>query len=178
MKKPMKQYEVWGTVGQDGNVAEMDKEGRAISDDRGMEEMGEEREKGQCLEDSISAGEEDPQYVIAPFIPTELEHQDFYISGELMDVMKEGTGVYSPNQGGSSSFSLVNVEGEQFAKVPLEVEPLEAYPDFPEGKVCEWVMERVKGMCHVWGTMRVNWRSCSVRLRVWTIRVHIRTSYF
>jgi hypothetical protein len=43
------------------------------------------------------------------------------------------------------------VEGEQFIDVPLEVEPLEAHPDCPEGKVCEWVIERVKGMCHVWG---------------------------
>jgi hypothetical protein len=57
------------------------------------------------------------------------------------------------------------VEREQFAKVPLEVEPLEAYPDRLKGKVCKWVIERVKGMCHAW-SIRVNWRSCSVRLKV------------
>jgi hypothetical protein len=101
VKKPTEQYEVKGTVGHDGNVAEMNKEGRAYSDDEGVEEMGEKREKEQCLEDSISAEEEDPRYVIVPFIPTKLEHQDFYILREFMDVMKEGTGVYTLNQGGT-----------------------------------------------------------------------------
>ncbi|KAE8100207.1 hypothetical protein FH972_018132 [Carpinus fangiana] len=45
VKKPTEQYEVRGTVGHDGHVAEMNEEGRAYSNDEGVEEMGEEREK-------------------------------------------------------------------------------------------------------------------------------------
>jgi hypothetical protein len=50
--------------------------------------------------------------------------------------------------GGGSSGSLVNVVGDD---VPLAIEPLKAHPNCPEGEVWEWVIERVKGMCHVWG---------------------------
>jgi hypothetical protein len=102
-------------------------------------------------EESIFAGDKDSRLVIVPFNQTEVEQPDFYITGEVMDGMKRGTRAYTIYEGGSSSGSLVNVEGEQFIDVPLEVEPLEAHPDCPEGKVCEWVIERVKGMCHVWG---------------------------
>jgi hypothetical protein len=65
--------------------------------------------------------------------------------------MKMGTGAYTVFEGGSSSGSLVNVVGENFIDVPLAIEPLEAHPNCPEGEVWEWVIDRVKGMCHVWG---------------------------
>jgi hypothetical protein len=104
-----------------------------------------------AVEDSIFAGEEDSLLGIVPFSQTGVVQPDFDIPGEVMDGMKRGIGAYAIYKGGSSSGSLVNVEGEQIIDVPLEVEPLEAYPDCPEGKVCEWVIERVKGMCHVWG---------------------------
>jgi hypothetical protein len=99
-------------------------------------------------EEPIIAGEEDSRLVIVPINQTEVEQPDFYITEE---VMKMGTGAYTICEGGSSNVSLINVEGDNFIDVPLEIEPLEAYPNCPEGKVCEWVIERVKGMCHVWG---------------------------
>jgi hypothetical protein len=102
-------------------------------------------------EESIFAGDEDSRLVIVSFTQTAVEQPNFYITGEVMDGMKRGTGAYIVYERGSSSGSLVNVEGEQFIDVPLEVEPLEAHPNCPEGKVCGWVIERVKGMCHVWG---------------------------
>jgi hypothetical protein len=73
------------------------------------------------------------------------------MQGEVFDGIQRGTGACTVYEGGSFSGYLVNVEGEKFIDVPLEIEPLEAYPECPEGKVCEWVIERVKGMCHVWG---------------------------
>ena len=102
-------------------------------------------------EESVFTGEENSQLVIVPFSQTKVEQSDFYITREVMDGMKRGTGACTIYEGGSSSGSLVNVEGEQFINGPLEVEPLEAHPNYLEGKVCEWVIERVKGMCHVWG---------------------------
>jgi hypothetical protein len=104
-----------------------------------------------AVEESIFAGEEDSRLVIVPFSQTVVEQPNSDITGEVMDGMNRGIGAYAIYKGGSSSGSLVNVEGEQFIDVPLEVEPLEAHPDCPKGKVCEWVIERVKGMCHVWG---------------------------
>jgi hypothetical protein len=99
-------------------------------------------------EESIIAGDDDSRLVIVPINQTEVEQPDFYITGE---VMKLGAGAYNVYEGGSSSGSLINVGGDNFIDVPLEIEPLEVYPNCPEGKVCEWVIERVKGMCHVWG---------------------------
>ena len=89
-------------------------------------------------EESVFTGEENSRLVIVPFIQTEVEQSDFYITGEVMDGMKRETRSYTVYKGGSSSGSLVNVEGEQFIDVPLEVEPLEAHLDCLEGKVCEW----------------------------------------
>jgi hypothetical protein len=102
-------------------------------------------------EESVFVGDENSRFVIVPFGQTAVEQLDFYITGEVMDGMKRGIGACTAYKGGSSSGSLVNVEGEQFIDVPLEVEPLEVHPECPKGKVCEWVIERVKGMCHVWG---------------------------
>ena len=95
-------------------------------------------------------GDEDSRLGIVPFSQTEREQSDFYLTGEVMK-MGMGTGAYTVYEGGSSSGALVEVEGEKFIDVPLEIEPLEAHPNCPEGKVCEWIIERVKGMCHVWG---------------------------
>jgi hypothetical protein len=94
------------------------------------------------------AGDEDSRIVIVPISQTEEEQPDFYITGE---VMKVGTGEYTAFERGSSSGSLVKVVGENLIDVPLAIEPLEAYPSCPEGEVWEWVIERVKGLCHVWG---------------------------
>jgi hypothetical protein len=99
-------------------------------------------------EEYTFAGDEDSGLVIIPISQAEVEQHDFYITGE---VMKMGAGAYNVYEGGSSSGSLINVGGDNFIDVPLEIEPLEAYLNCPEGKVCEWVIERVKGMCHVWG---------------------------
>jgi hypothetical protein len=149
------------TAGQAGSDTEMagSEEGPTDADVGGTGTVGEitntAEETGGYLElaveDSIFAGEEDSRFVIVPFSQTVVEQPDSDIPGEVMDGMKRGIGAYAIYKGGSSSGSLVNVEGEQFIDVPLEVEPLEAHPDCPEGKVCEWVIERVKGMCHVWG---------------------------
>jgi hypothetical protein len=102
-------------------------------------------------EESLFAGDEDSQLVIVPFSKTVVEQPNFYILGEVKDGMKMGTGAHTFYEGESSSGLLVNMEGEQCTDEPLEVEPLEAHPDSSEGKVCEWVIERVKGMCHVRG---------------------------
>jgi hypothetical protein len=148
------------TAGQAGSDTEMagSEEGTTDADVGGTGTVGEVTNKAEetggyleiAVEDSIFAGEEDSRLVIVPFSQTVVEQPDSDILGEVMDGMKRGIGAYAIYKGGSSSGSLVNVEGEQFIDVPLEVEPLEAHPDCPEGKVCEWVIERVKGMCHVW----------------------------
>jgi hypothetical protein len=149
------------TAGQAGSDTEMagSEEGTTDADVGGTGIVGEVTNKAEetgrylelAVEDSIFAGEEDSLLVIVPFSQTVVEQPDSDIPGEVMDGMKRGIGAYAIYKGGSSSGSLVNVEGEQIIDVPLEVEPLEAHPDCPEGKVCEWVIERVKGMCHVWG---------------------------
>jgi hypothetical protein len=135
------------TAGQAGSDAEMagSEEGTTDADVGGTGTMGEVTNKAEetggylelAVEDSIFAGEEDSQLFIVPFSQTVVEQPDSDITGEVMDSMKRGIGAYAIYKGGSSSGSLVNVEGEQFIDVPLEVEPLEAHPDCPKGKVCE-----------------------------------------
>jgi hypothetical protein len=102
-------------------------------------ETGKEEERGEERETVKISGEEYGA------------NARFDMQREVINGIQRGIGACTVYEGGSFSGSLVNVEGEKFIDVPLEIEPLEAYPECPEGKVCEWVIERVKGMCHVWG---------------------------
>jgi hypothetical protein len=119
------------TGGQAGSDTEMagSEEGTTDADVGGTGTVGEVTNKAEetggyleiAVEDSIFAGDEDSRLAIVPFSQTVVEQPDSDIPGEVMDGMKRGIGAYAIYKGGSSSDSLVNVEGEQFIDVPLEV---------------------------------------------------------
>lgn len=59
----------------------------------------------KMLETTNIAGAEDSRYVIIPYKQTELDQPEFYISGEMLDFVKEGdclvdSVVYNLNKGG------------------------------------------------------------------------------
>ena len=93
--------------------------------------------KPKSQEASSSAGLVDLR-VIVPYVQDVLEQSEYFIAGDLLEgVKKEERLMESVEQ-------FVNEE-------VLEIDPLEAIHVGSKGKGCDWVLERVKSLCHVWG---------------------------
>jgi hypothetical protein len=83
--------------------------------------------KLKSQEASSSAGSLDLQMIV-PYVQEVVEQPEYFIAGDLLEGVKQ----------------FVNDE-------VLEIEPLEAIQVDSQGKGCDWVLERVKRLCHVWG---------------------------
>jgi hypothetical protein len=83
--------------------------------------------KLKSQEASSSAGPLDFQMIV-PYVQEVVEQPEYFIAGDLLEGVKQ----------------FVNDE-------VLEMEPLEAIQVESQGKGCDWVLERVKRLCHVWG---------------------------
>jgi hypothetical protein len=67
------------------------------------------------------------------------------------ECLKESV-VLNLNRGGSTSNYMLGGEVEQSVNEEvLEIEPLDAFHADSKGKGSDWVLERVRSLCHVWG---------------------------
>jgi hypothetical protein len=112
--------------------------------------------KPKSQEASNSAGLVDLQEIV-PYVQDMLEQSEYFIEGDMLEGMKKGEClkefvVLNLNREGSNSSYMIGGEVEQFVNEEvLEMEPLDAFHADSKGNGCDWVLERVKSLCHVWG---------------------------
>jgi hypothetical protein len=83
--------------------------------------------KPKSQEASSSTGSLDLRMIV-PYVQEVVEQPEYFIAGDLLEGVK------------------------QFANEEvLDIEPLEAIQVESQVKGCDWVLERVKRLCHVWG---------------------------
>jgi hypothetical protein len=112
--------------------------------------------KPMSQEASNSAGLVDLREIV-PYVQDMLKQSEYFIEGDLLEGVKKGeclkeSVVLNLNKGGSTSNYMLGGEVEQSVNEEvLEIEPLDAFHADSKGKDSDWVLERVKSLCHVWG---------------------------